>query len=122
MTEGKPKFVLLLAPLFMGLLLAAGLMRARGGEPGAESKASKASLRVTQCALKVSGMYCGGCAAGVQAGLLKMKGVIAAKADYKTGQVQVEYDSKKTTPEKIVASFNKTYPNVRAEVNESATK
>lgn len=115
----KPTPIISLLALVGILLLSAGSVRAEGKEPVAESKASKASLRVTQCALKVSGMFCGGCAAGVQAGLLKMKGVRAAKADYKTGQVQVEYDSKKTTPEKIVSSFNKTYPNVRAEVAET---
>jgi copper chaperone CopZ len=118
----KTKSVLSVLLIILGLLLAAGIMRAQGKARGAESKASKASLRITQCALKVNGMFCGGCAAGVQAGLLKMRGVKAAKADWKTGAVQVDYDPNKITPEEIVTSFNKTYPNVRAEVTEATPK
>jgi copper chaperone CopZ len=38
--------------------------------------------------------------------LLKLDGVTTAKVDYKTGEAQVEFDAKKTTPEKIVAAFN----------------
>jgi copper chaperone CopZ len=38
--------------------------------------------------------------------LLKLDGVTTAKVDYKTGEAQVEFDAKKTTPEKIVGAFN----------------
>ncbi len=74
-----------------------------------------AKLQVTQCALKVSGMTCGGCAGMVEKSLLKLDGITTAKVDYKTGEAQVEFDSKKTTPEKIVAAFNQVNSGFRVE-------
>jgi copper chaperone CopZ len=56
--------------------------------------------------LKVSGMTCGDCADMVKERLSKLEGVKAATVDYKSGDVKVEFDAKKTTPEKIVAAFN----------------
>jgi copper chaperone CopZ len=41
--------------------------------------------------------------------------VKTAKANFKTGAVQVEYDSRKTRPEKIVTAFNQANPGFRAE-------
>ena len=37
---------------------------------------------------------------------IKLEGVKTAKVDFETGEAQVEFDSKKITPEKIVAAFN----------------
>lgn len=74
-----------------------------------------AKLQVTQCALKVKGMSCGGCAAMVEKGLLKVDGVKSAKVDFKAAAVQVEYDAKKTSPGKIVAAFNQSNPSFRTE-------
>ncbi len=71
-----------------------------------QSEPASTNLQITQCALKVSGMTCGGCAEAVKQRLLKLEGVKTATVDYKTGDVQVEFDAKKTTPEKIVNAFN----------------
>lgn len=84
-------------------------------EPSKKATTETAKLQITQCALKVSGMTCGGCAGMVEKGLLKLDGVKTAKVDFKTGGVQVVYDSKKTTPEKIVAAFNQANSGFRAE-------
>lgn len=80
------------------------------GQPGT------ANLQVTQCALKVSGMTCGGCAGAVKQALLKLDGVKAVTVDYQTGAAKVEYDSKKTSPEKVVAAFNQAGSNFRVGV------
>lgn len=81
-----------------------------------EKDTSNTSLRLTQCALKVSGMTCGGCAGMVEQGLLELDGVEEAKVDFKSGEVKVKYDKKATTPEKIVAAFNEENSGFRAEV------
>ena len=60
-------------------------------------------------------MTCGGCAALVEKGLLKVQGVKTAQVDFKTREVQLVYDSKKTNPEKIVTSFNRANPSFHAE-------
>lgn len=77
---------------------------------------STTSLRLTQCALKVSGMSCGGCAGMVERGLLKLEGVKEAKVDWKSGDVKVKYDKETTAPEKIVTAFNKENRGFRAEL------
>jgi len=92
--------------LFGGLLALLMPMAVFSQEPSKTAQSGTAKLQVTQCALKVSGMTCGGCSAMVEKSLLKLDGVTTAKVDYKTGEAQVEFDSKKTTPEKIVAAFN----------------
>lgn len=60
-------------------------------------------------------MTCGGCAGIVEKSLLRLDGVSTAKVDYKTGEAQVEFDSKKTTPEKIVGAFNQVNSGFRVE-------
>jgi len=81
-----------------------------------------AKLQVTQCALKVSGMTCGGCAGMVEKGLLKVEGVKTAKVGFKTGGAQVGFDSKKTTAEKIVAAFNQANSGFRVEQSKPGAK
>lgn len=81
-----------------------------------------AKLQVTQCALKVSGMTCGGCAGAVKQALLKLDGVKAVTVDYQTGAANVEYDSKKTSPENIVAAFNQAGSNFRVGVSKPNAK
>ncbi len=92
--------------LFSGLLAILASLSGFSQEPSKTGQSGTAKLQVTQCALKVSGMTCGGCAGMVEKSLLKLEGVTTAKVDYKTGEAQVEFDGKKTTPEKIVAAFN----------------
>ena len=92
--------------LFSGLLAILAPFSGFSQEPSKTAQSGTAKLQVTQCALKVSGMTCVGCAGMVERSLLKLDGVTTAKVDYKTGEAQVEFDSKKTTPEKIVAAFN----------------
>lgn len=86
------------------------------------SEPGSTKLQVTQCALKVSGMTCGGCADQVKERLLKLEGVKTATVDYKTGDVQVEYDAKKTTPEKIEAAFNKGSGGFKAQLAKPKAK
>lgn len=81
-----------------------------------EQKPATAKLQITQCALKVSGMTCGGCADMVKKRLLKLEGIKTATVDHKTGDVQVEYDTKQITPEKIVEAFNKESGGFKAEL------
>ena len=103
------------------LVIAIPALSQRKSEEPKKTLASTA-LQLTQCAFKVSGMTCGGCAGMVEQGLLKVEGVKEAKVDWKSGDVKVKYDPKKATPEKITASFNKKNPGFRAELPEGKDK
>ena len=111
-----------LAMATLSLLLTPILMQSQQGNPVPSTAQARTDLQVTQCALKVRGMVCGGCAAMVKQGLLKLEGVTAATVDYKMGKVQVRYDSKKTRPEKILAEFNQKSSGFRAELAQPENK
>jgi copper chaperone CopZ len=110
------------AILFSWLLAMLVPSAAFSQEPSKKATSETVKLRNTQCALKVSGMTCGGCAGMVEKGLLKVDGVKTAKVDFKTGAVQVVYDSEKTTLEKIVTAFNEANPGFRAEQSKPSVK
>ncbi len=107
---------LILSALGALLLVAASPALSQEKDKDAKETSASTALQLTQCALKVSGMTCGGCAGMVEQGLRKVRGVQDAKVDWKSGDVKVKYDEKKTTPKKIVAAFNKENPGVRAEL------
>lgn len=101
--------------LFSALLAILAPLSGFSRDASKAAQSGTAKLQVTQCALKVSGMTCGGCAGMVEKSLVKLEGVTTAKVDYKTGEAQVEFDAKKTTPEKIVAAFNQANSGFRVE-------
>ncbi len=51
--------------------------------------------------------------------MLQVEGVKNVKMDRKTNGVQVSYDPGKTTPEKIVAAFNKENPDTLLELSDT---
>lgn len=110
------------AILFGGLLAIVVTLSALSQGPSRTAQSGAAKLQVTQCALKVKGMTCGGCAGMVEKGLLKLEGVTTAKVDYQTGEAQVEFDAKKTTPEKIVAAFNQANAGFRVAQSKPGAK
>jgi len=105
-----------------GLLAAMVPSAALSQESSKTATPGTANLQVTRCALKVNGMICGGCAGMVEKRLLKLEGVRAAKVEFKTGEAQVEFDPKKTTPEKIVAAFNQANSGFRVEKTKSGAE
>jgi len=54
--------------------------------------------------LTITGMTCGGCAAGVKIQLKRIEGVTSYDVSYEKGEAEVSYDPAKTTPEKIAES------------------
>jgi mercuric ion binding protein len=56
-----------------------------------------------QVAFSVSGMGCGGCAAGIQARLLATGGVKQARVDLARGLANIEYDPAVTRPQSLAA-------------------
>lgn len=114
----NPEFPLAV-PEAGGTMLAGGSASAQRKQ---ESEPAVTNLQITQCALKVSGMTCGGCAEAVKQRLLKLEGVRSATVDYKTGDVQVEYEAKKTTPEKIEAAFNDGSGGFKAKLSDKKEK
>jgi copper chaperone CopZ len=107
---------LILSALGALLLVAANPALSQEKDKAAKETTASTALQLTQCAFKVSGMTCGGCAGMVEQGLRKVEGVQDAKVDWKSGDVKVKYDEKTTTPKKIVAAFNKQNPGFRAEL------
>ncbi len=73
-----------------GILALVGLAVAQQKNQTEPNNKARASLQVTQCALKVNGMVCGGCAGIVKQALLKLEGVKDAQVNYKSGDVQVD--------------------------------
>jgi copper chaperone CopZ len=100
--------------LSSGLLVTLAALAGFSQEPSRTAQSATANLQVTQCALKVNGMTCGGCAGMVEKRLLKLDGVITA--------ARVEFDSKRTTPEKIVAAFNQVNTGFRVAPSKPVTK
>ncbi|MCI0352435.1 MAG: heavy-metal-associated domain-containing protein [Acidobacteriales bacterium] len=103
------------------ILFATALLLVVGFAHG-QQKNPTAKLQLAQCALKVGGMSCDGCAGMVQKGLLKLDGVKSAKVDFKTGAADVEFDAKITNAEKIVAAFNQSNRGFRVESVPPKTK
>lgn len=56
---------------------------------------------MAKIALKVGGMHCPSCEALIQDILGEDSGIKRSKADYKKGEVEVEFDEKKTSLGKI---------------------
>jgi len=109
--------------LFSALLTVLAPLSGFSQDASKAAQSGTAKLQVTQCALKVRGMTCGGCAAMVEKGLLKLEGVTTAKVDYNTGEAQLQFDAKKkTTPEKIVAAFNEANSGFRVAQSKSGGK
>jgi copper chaperone len=105
-------------------VLALSVLLTLPGIPTAQpaQKSGTARVRIVQCALKVNGMHCEGCAEGVRTALLKLPGVKAAEVDYQKGTARVEFDPARTSPEKIVAAFNNNAMGFRVELQPSHDK
>ncbi len=58
--------------------------------------------------LDIEGMTCSSCESHIVHAANEVEGVIYAKANYKTGTAEIEFDKSKTTKEKIVKSVNAT--------------
>jgi len=51
--------------------------------------------------LKIKGMHCLGCKAGVENAVKLLDGIVAAEADLGTAGLKAEFDERKTSAEKI---------------------
>lgn len=56
--------------------------------------------------IAIEGMHCTSCANGIKAMLKRTPGVIAADVSYERREADVEYDSSRTSPEKIVEAIS----------------
>ncbi len=67
--------------------------------------AATITVKTESVVVAIEGMHCGGCASGIKAMLKRTPGVISAEVSYEAGEASVEYDSAKTTREKIVEAI-----------------
>lgn len=83
---------------------------AAGGKKSCPLPAAETTAAVpaggAHVALTVSGMHCGSCADAVHAALMKVDGVTGAQVMLDTGAVQVAYDAKKASPDKLLAAVS----------------
>jgi copper ion binding protein len=91
-------------PSYSGALLAA---LNRGASQQAEPGTPATAQRLTKARLTVSGMTCGGCAAGLEARLAEIPGVTSAKASYEKGEAIVEYDATRVTTAQLSEAVKK---------------
>lgn len=66
-----------------------------------------ATVKTERVNLAVEGMSCTSCASGVKAMLKRTPGVISAEVSYEKKEAVVDYDTEKTTREKIMEAINK---------------
>ncbi len=70
--------------------------------------------------IAIEGMHCTSCAHGIKAMLKRTPGVIAAEVSFERREAVVEYDSSRTSPEKIVEAIDKM--GYKAKVKEEKEK
>lgn len=84
----------------MALLLAAVCA---GWTP--QALAAEGKTATVTSAFKVEGMTCGGCEAGIRIKVKKLPGVERVEASHEENRVQVTYDPKKVTPQRIIQAI-----------------
>ena len=65
------------------------------------------TAKTAHVVLTISGMYCQGCATGIQAMLERTDGVIRADVSYDDRRATIEYNPDRTTPAKIISTVRK---------------
>lgn len=92
--------------MIVGITLCALALAVRGQASHFSIESSSNNYRTERVAVTIEGMHCNNCAAGVKAMLKRTPGVIGVEVSYREKQAVVDYDSEKTTPEKIVEAIN----------------
>ena len=83
------------------LVAASTLMITAAALRGSSRNSASSNSSASRVVIAVEGMHCDSRATGIKALLKRKPGVIAAEVSYKEKQAVVDYDSQKTTPEKI---------------------
>lgn len=73
---------------------------------GVDSTAA-AAAKTERVTISIEGMSCTSCASGIKAVLKRTPGVIAAEVSFERREAVVDYDSDKTSREKIVEAVTK---------------
>lgn len=55
--------------------------------------------------LKVEGMTCGGCAAGVEKALNSIDGIISSDVQFETAMASIEFDAEKVNADEMIAKI-----------------
>ena len=92
--------------IVLAILVALGALISAAATLRGFSVNSAGTNTASRVVVAVEGMHCDSCAAGIKAMLKRTPGVIASEVSYKEKQAVIDYDSQKTTPEKIVEAIN----------------
>jgi copper chaperone CopZ len=86
-------------------LTAASWFLIQAPHPSAASSAN--AVKPERVMIAIEGMSCTSCANGIKAMLKRTPGVISAEVSFERREAKVEYDSERTTREKIVEAISK---------------
>jgi len=73
----------------------------------AHAAVAASAIKTERVLIAVEGMSCTSCASGIKAMLKRTPGVISAEVSFEKREANVEYDSEKTTREKIAEAITK---------------
>lgn len=92
--------------VFFGLVTAATMTLSVGRLRLSAVNASEVNQSTQRVVVDVGGMQCSKCVAGIKAMLKRTPGVVAVEVSLEKKEAAVDYDTGKTTPEKIVEAIN----------------
>ena len=93
--------------VFIVVLLTLAIIGAPGLFMKVSHAAAASTIKSERVLIAVEGMSCTSCASGIKAMLKRTPGVISAEVNFEKREADVEYDSEKTTREKIVEAITK---------------
>lgn len=70
------------------------------------AEATPYALKNERVKIAVEGMHCTSCAQGIKAMLKRTPGVVSAEVSFEQKEAIVEYDSSRTSAEKVVEAIN----------------
>lgn len=76
-------------------------------EDAARAAGAASAVKTERVLIAIEGMSCTSCASGIKAMLKRTPGVISAEVSYERREAVVDYDTDKTSREKIVEAVTK---------------
>lgn len=100
-TSNKHRILLALLSVFALVTIGASafFMRGQFQVNAADTTSAAKTVRVQ---IAVEGMHCSGCASGIKSMLKRTEGVVSVEVSYENKEAIVEYDTERTTTDKIL--------------------
>ncbi len=99
--SNKRRILLALLSVFALVTIGASAFFIRGQFQVKAADATSAAKTV-RVQIAVEGMHCSGCASGIKSMLKRTEGVVSVEVSYENKEAVVEYDTERTTTDKIL--------------------